>query len=774
VAVLTLGLGIGANTAIFSVIDAALLRPLPYPKPDRMVEIDIERPEPDGRVLQLAPSIEDMRDWQQYAGVFSHLAAWHGTIQAPVLDGVVPERVEVRNITDEYLGVYGVAPLLGRSIERADLQEGAPAVALLGHSFWQSRFGSDRAVIGRVVRLNNEPVTIVGVLPANFYPDSKIWRPLERNGQMFSMRGTGAEVLGRLRAGMTVERAQRILTDLTVRLDNERGRSQATGSRTSGVIVQSLYDTTTRGYGDTTKILAAAVGLILLIACVNVAGLLLSRGTTRAAEFAIRSAIGAARKRLIRQLLTESLVLSLIGGLTGVLLAVLSLDVLVANIPLSLPDNSRVDLNSLVLGFAVVLSAVTGLAFGLVPAFNLSRTSIRDALMQAGRRHGSALSRRAGQTIIAIEVALAVLLLVSAGLMIRSFVRIHNVEVGFDPTAFTTLEVVPVDPTEATLKDYYPALLERLRAIAALEAVGAIDHLPLNASTMRTMVRVRDKRMFPNLHQFLPGFFEAVGYSLKQGRLPDEADSRGPVPVALLNESAVKQMFPDGSAVGELLQVGPKASTTYQVIGVVGDVRHSGPLRPVEPDVYLAWGRLFRTQPLMVVVRPRARAPEIGAQLREIAQTGGTRVIVESIRSGSDWFGDRVVTPRQRTVLLSLLGTIGFLLALIGVFGVTTYAVTRRTQEIGVRMAFGASPGGVVGDVLADSLWPIGVGLFFGFAGASIATQLMTSFLFETGPTDTVTFALAGITLAAAALFAAWIPARRAARVDPLVALRYE
>jgi hypothetical protein len=357
--------------------------------------------------------------------------------------------------------------------------------------------------------------------------------------------------------------------------------------------------------------------------------------------------------------------------------------------------------------------------------------------------------------------------------MIRSFTRILNVEVGFEPSTFTTLEVVPVDPSEATLKEYYPALLERLRGISTVEAVGAIDHLPLSASTMRTTVRARDKRMFPSLHQFLPGFFEAVGYSLKQGRFPNDADTRAPVPAALLNESAAKQMFPDGSAVGELLQVGPKTPTIYQVIGVVGDVRHSGPLRPVEPDVYLAWGRLFRTQPLMVVVRPRARAPEIGAQLREIAQAEG-RVVVERIRSGSDWFGERVETPRQRTILLSLLGTIGFLLALVGVFGVTTFAVNRRTQEIGVRMAFGASPAGVVRQVLGDSLWPVAAGLLLGLAGASIATRVVTSLLFETEPTDPVTFALAGITLAGAAVFAAWIPARHAARVDPLVALRYE
>jgi predicted permease len=770
VTVLTLGLGIGANIGIFSVIDAALLRPFPYPQPDRMVQIRIESREPDGRVFRISPSQEDVSDWQ-HAQVFSHLAVWRVEMQRPVLDGLVPERVQVRLITDEYLSLHGVAPLMGRSVQTDDLLEGAPAVALLGYGFWQTRFGGDRAVIGRVVRLNSEPVTLIGVLPASFYPESEIWRPLRRAGQMLPLRGTGTDVLGRLRPGVSLEQARQILTDRTMRLDDERSRSPL---RAAGVDVQSLYDTTTRGYGDTTKILGAAVGLILLIACVNVAGLLLARGTARGPELAIRTAIGAGRGRLIRQLLTESLVLSAIGGLIGILLAFVSLDLLVTNIPLSLPDNSPVEVNWRALAFALMLSIATGVAFGLVPAFNFSRVSVRDALMHVGRTHGSALSQRGGQLVIALEVSLAVLLLVGAGLMIRSFVRIHHVGLGFDPDTFTTMDVVPVDPNEAALKDYYPALLGRLRNLPAIQAVGAIDHLPLDASTMKTSVKVRDKQAFPSIHQFLPGFFEAVGYSLQQGRFPNDADSRAAMPVALVNESAAKEMFPDRPAVGEFLHVGPKAPTTYQIIGVVRDVRHSGPLKASEADIYLAWGRLFRTQPLMLVVRPREATSGMDRQLREIAQAGGTRVVVERIRRGSDWFDDRIVTPRQRTILLTLLGTIGLLLAVVGIFGVTAYAVARRTHEIGVRIAFGASRGGVVREVLGDSLWPVAVGLLLGLAAASIATQVVTSFLFETPPTDPLTFALVGIALATTALVAAWIPARYAARVDPLVALRYE
>jgi predicted permease len=775
VAVVTLGLGIGANTAIFSVIDAAFLRPLPYPTPDRLVEIFVERPEPDDRVLRgLAPSLEDIRDWKEYGHVFSHVAAAHVEFQKPVLDGVTPERVAVRYITEDYLGLHGVAPLFGRGIEREDFHGGASPVVLLGHGFWQRRFGGDRAIIGRSVRLNDEQAVVVGVLPRSFHPDSHIWRPLLLSADMFTGRGTGASVLGRLRAGTTIEAARRTLSDLTARLDDARGRSQAKGTRASAVRVESLYDTTTDGYRSTANILTAAFGLILLISSVNVAGLLLARGTARLPELAIRAAVGAGRVRLVRQLLTESVLLSALGGSVGVLLAWISLDLLVANIPLSLPDNSPVTLNRQVLGFAAVLSLTTGLVFGLIPAFRLSRITSVDAMARAGRAYGSPLSRRGGQVVMAIEAALAVVLLVGAGLMIRSFARIVTVDVGFDPGSFVTMEVVPIDPAQATLKHYYPALVRSLRQLPGVEAVGAVDHLPLSASYMTTTTIARGQRWSPQVHQFLPGYFEAIGFTLKQGRFPGEADAGAAAPVALLNETAAREMFPDGSAVGQFLHMGPKGRRTFEIVGVVGDVRHSGPLQGSESEVYLTWGHLFEAEPLIIVARHGRRPEGAGAQVRQVAQGLGTRVVVERVRVGSDWFADRIVTPRQRTILLSAAGALGLVLALVGVFGITAYAVARRTHEIGVRMAFGATPATVVRGVIGDSIRPVGVGATIGFVGAIMATRVIASFLFETQPTDSATFVVVGILLASAALLAAWIPARQAARVDPIVALRNE
>jgi predicted permease len=522
-----------------------------------------------------------------------------------------------------------------------------------------------------------------------------------------------------------------------------------------------------------TAILAAVVVIVLLIACSNVANLLLSRTAAREGEMAVRVALGASRGRLVRQLLTESVVLSLVGGMFGVLLAWVCLGLLVANIPMSLPENAPVAINTTVLTFAIVLSMTTGLAFGAVPALSLSRVSLRAALTNGGHRHGSGLSRRAGQVLVAAEVTLAIVLMVSAGLMIRSFARVLAVDVGFDASAFTTLEVTPVDQRAESLRRYYPALIDTLRQRPGMQAVGAIDHLPLQGSIMKTAVRANGKAVqsTPNIHQFLPGAFEALGFSLKQGRWPNDADMRQGLPVAVLSESAARQMFPNSNAIGQEIGVGPrKSGATFQVIAVVGDVRHRGPLREVEPDLYIAWGHLFQPEPLMIVARSRNSVGE----LREAAQAGAERAVVERIRGGDEWYSERVATPRKRMMLLGMFGGVGFALVLVGVFGVTAYAVTQRTKEIGVRMAFGADAGDVVKHVVSDALAPLALGVAAGLAGASVATDVMKSLLFETDPTDPATFAGAAIILAVAALLASWLPARRAARVDPLVALRYE
>ena len=457
-AILTLAIGFGVSTALFSVIDAALLRPLPYPHPEELVEIEVVATR-NGKSSRYAPSMADIRAWRESGRVFSHVGAGRVTgFLPPIVDPGDPERLVVGEVSEDFLEVYGVKPIIGRGIQIEDTREGAPLVALLGHGYWQSRFGASPDVIGRVIRIAGVPGPIVGVLPAGFYRETAVWQPKQTPASRANRRGSGTPVQGRLRPGVTIVDAERELSEITANI--APGPGQATDAR---VELTSMYDSETSGSGKTITPLVCAVSLILLIACVNVAGLLLARGATREPELAIRASIGAGRARLVRQLLTESLMLSCAGGLVGLILAWTSLDALVAIIPMSLPSNSPPTLNLPVLGFAGILSVVSSVAFGLVPALRISRARMGAQLAVAGRRHGSALSRRGGQLLIAAEVALAVVLLAGAGLMVRSFARLARVDVGFDPSAILTMEVEPVDPAPAVLNQYYPALLGAIR-----------------------------------------------------------------------------------------------------------------------------------------------------------------------------------------------------------------------------------------------------------------------------------------------------------------------
>jgi predicted permease len=573
-------------------------------------------------------------------------------------------------------------------------------------------------------------------------------------------------MVGRLAPDLTLAQAQRQLTDVL-------GRAPGAPAG-QAVVLQSLLEGTTASYQSTVNTLAGAVGLILLIACVNVAGLLLAKGATRLPELAIRASIGAGRGRLIRQLLTESLVLAIAGGAAGIAVAWWTLDALVANIPLNLSTNAPAALNVRVLAASAALSLVTGLIFGLAPALRLSRAGVADALARGSRRGGSPLSRRGGQWLIAIEIALALVLLAGAGLMIRSFTRLLDVDLGFHPEQFMTMEVTPVVLSPASLASYYPALLDTIRQLPGVASAGAINQLPLMGSS--TVMIARSDTGAPvsvNVRQVLPGYFEAVGLPLEAGRPPSEADRTDGRQAIVINQAAAKILFSDGAALGREFELGLDKGRS-EVIGLVHDVRFNGPLWPAAPEVYRLSRPLSdaRPGPLVVVVRPTGDARGLPEQLRRVAAGVGPRVLIERIRNGSDWLDDRIVTPKRRTVLLGLLGGLGLVLTLVGIFGMTAYSVARRTHEIGVRMAFGARPADVVRAMVADAAWPVACGVGVGVGGALFATRVISTFLFETTPTDPQTFVAVAATLAATACIAAWIPARRAARVDPVMALR--
>ncbi|MCR4339872.1 MAG: ABC transporter permease, partial [Gemmatimonadaceae bacterium] len=462
VAIVTLALGIGVSTAVFSVIDATMLRPLPYPHPEQLVTVSPEETMPDGRVSRATASMEDMRAWQQADDVFQMVAGTGSAFRGRIVEGAEPERIQVSHFTEDYLSIHAVTPWIGRNFTREDTDPGSPLVALLGYGYWQSRYGGREDVIGQTVRFDTEVATIVGVLPASFNATTPVATPLRIPLAEVSRRGTGrVSVSARLRPDITIEQArERLAARMQPRvLPDGRKTTQPTvniRSRLDGALTQAR---------TTINVLTGAVGLILLIACVNVAGLLLARGAARQTELAVRASMGAGRGRLIRQLLTESVVLAIPGGALGILLAWLSLDAIVANIPLTIPANSPATLNLRVLGATIAFLVPTALLFGLAPAIRLSRVRLGAVLARGGRQRGSALSRRAGQVLIAAEIALAVILVAGAGLMIRSFTRISAVDLGFNASGLVVMEALPLDRSPGAHKGYYTALLQQVRTI---------------------------------------------------------------------------------------------------------------------------------------------------------------------------------------------------------------------------------------------------------------------------------------------------------------------
>jgi predicted permease len=468
------------------------------------------------------------------------------------------------------------------------------------------------------------------------------------------------------------------------------------------------------------------------------------------------------------------MVLAVAGGLAGVLFAWVTLDALVAIVPLSLPATATVSLNIEVLTFGALVAFSTALLFGIVPAVRLSRVNMNVALAGADRRSGAALPRRSGQWLIATEVALGVVLLAGAGLMIRSFARLVAVDLGFKPESFVTLHVSPLDPSMTAAAEYYPALLAAIRQFPDVEAVGAGDQLPIGGSRPAGAARLPGgPPIRVDQRSVLPGFFEAIGLPLRQGRFFTEADRTARRKLVVINEMAARQIFGDVSPIGRVLSVDTEQP---EIIGVVGNFLQDGARSRVRANVYfVGTGRAPTSRrPIVVVVRPRGAAPGLPARLRNVAHAIGPRVVVDRIWSGEDFVSESVTVPRQRMLLLGLLGVVGLMLTCVGIFSMTAYAVARRTREIGVRMAFGAGRAVVVRAMVRDAVWPVALGLGVGVAAAYFATRVIATLLFETTPHDPLAFLAALVTLGFAAVLAAWLPARRAALVNPVAALRAE
>ncbi|MGB2714005.1 MAG: ABC transporter permease [Vicinamibacterales bacterium] len=772
VAGLTLALGIAVSTALFSVIDAALLRPLPYPHPEELVTLVVEETPQKGKPSRYDPSIADIRIWRTLSTIVSHAGMGRVRGFLPlIVETATPQRLIVAEASEDFLETYGVTPILGRSIQLDDTRQGALPVALLGHAFWQREFGGDRNVLGRNIRIQTRPVTIIGVLPAGFYSETAVWQAKQFSGASLDKRGSGTPVIARLRPGVTLAQVGAALDAVTP------ASTMGPITLPAHVVIKSMYDDETSQFGTTIRTLSLAVGLILIIACVNVAGLTLARGASRDVELAIRASIGAGRGRLVRQLLTESVLLAAAGALIGVFLAYLSLDSLVALIPLSLPANSPTTINTTVLAFALALTFLTALLFGLVPALKLSRApGMISTMLAVGGRSGAPLSKRAGQWLIAVEVALALVLMTGSGLILRSFARLVSVDLGFNTDNVLTLEVEPLDQTATTRREYYASLGRGLRLIPEVITVGAIDQLALTGGAVFRFAKADTGVAVGGPQRtVLPGYFEAMAVRPLAGRLFEDAD-RVTGEAAILNATASQTYFA-GDAIGHTIRSAGKTPRQWRIVGVVPNMRHGGPQGRTEPELYVlpdpnqADGSF---DAMAMVMRLREDASVSIDRLKQIAEAVGPRVLVGRVRPADAILSQQVTRQRHRMLLLTLLGVFGLLLTLVGIFSMTAYAVARRTREIGVRVAFGARPGQVVGVMIRDAAWPVAFGLVAGLAGTYYATRLLKSFLFQTTPHDPVTLGAVVAMLGAAACLAAWLPARRAVSVDAVTALRAE
>jgi len=783
VVMLTLALGIGASTAVLSIVDAAMLRPLPYPEPEQLVVIRVAIDQPDRPTPRLRwPSLDDVRRLQAADDMFSGVASATSSFDRPVARGPEPERVTVLTATEDYLPLHGVVPVLGRDLNRSDLAPDAPAVVLISHGYWQRRYGGAADVIGQTLRYGDTVATIVGVWHSSFQPtvvtDSNPTAPvdviepmvLDAERATFRTGGTTTHAYGRLRAGMTVEQAE---ARLVGRLDDEQG---ADGTMFQArARVTSRVDETTAASRSVVRMLTGAVALVWLLACVNVAGLLIALGADRERELAVRASLGAGRWRLVRQLLTESVALSLTGGLLGIGAAWLTLDALVAILPMTL-EKASATLNRELLAAATAFSIVTGVAFGIVPALRQSSLSFSTVLARGSRGSGTSFSRRRGQVLIAAEVMLAVVLVAGAGLMIRSVWKLTAVDLGFDPERLITMRVVPLDLEPGAIRPYYDALLERLRASPGVESAGGAETFALETLTITTTVRSGDATSQAMWRQVLPGYLETLDLQLVDGRYLRASDTDGVV----ISETTANDLFGEERVAGRQIAHDETATgnrpfvpSPMTVVGVVRDFPQGGPEGRWMSSIFTPFNpSLSADSGMMFVVAPRGSAGGLAEQLRRAATSIGPSVLVEDLGPATTLYGDRIGRWKHRLALSTLLGGIGLALALVGVFSMTAFAVTRRWHEIGVRMALGARPGQVVGTMLRDTLWPVMLGTTVGLGLALLATRVLQRYLFQTEPNDPATMTGVVVTLVATTTVAAWVPARRAARVDPSEALR--
>lgn len=778
VAVIALALGIGANTAIFSVVNTVLLQSLPYDDPDRLMIVR-ENKLPQFPEFSVSPG--NFLDWQKQSSSFEKLTAINGAAYNLVAGDAEPERLRGARVSAGLFEMLGAKPVQGRTFMDEEDQPGRENVVILSGSLWKRRFASDSNIVGQSITLSATSYTVIGIMPGTFqFPDrdTELWTPIAFTARQAQQHGSHfLSVIGRLKQDVTVQQADAEVKSIAARLAEQYPGSNAGWS--TNVFPMQEYEV--RDIKSGLIFLLGAVALVLLIACANVANLLLARSTARQKEMAIRGALGASRWRVVRQLLTESVLLALLGGGVGLLLAFWGMESLLALAPEDLPRIKDVALDARVLGFTLVVTLMTGVIFGLAPALQASSPNLNETLKEAGR--GTTAGRhRVRNSLVIVEVALALMLLICSGLMIRSFIRLQRVNPGFNPNNALVVNIALPGrkyPNSDHHLAFFSQLVERTSALPGVVAAGLTQSLPIQGDYLLGF-NIQGRPPAPpgedkstNYYAVTPGYFKAMGIPLLRGRLFTEQDNNNAARVAIINETMARQYFPDEDPIGKGISVTQGPERFREIVGIVGDVKQYGPAQPSTLQTYEPYLQMPFSA-VSLVVRTESNPVSLSGAVRSEVLAIDKEQPVSRIRTLDQIISGSVQQQRFLMLLLGVFAAVALILAAVGLYGVMSYAVTQRTHEIGIRMALGANAGNVLRLIVGHGMMLALIGVAIGLAGAFAVTRLMATLLFSVSTTDPVTFAGISVLLTGVALVACLAPARRAIKVDPMQALRHE
>ncbi len=786
-AILTLAVGIGANTAIFSVVNAVILRPLPFPQPEQLVMV-WETDKSAGPSNMGYPTFADWRTQSHSFKAISAVGDWN-----PTLSGIgEPQALNGMRVTADFFRVLGVKPMLGRDFTAEDDRPNAARVAIISYGLWERSFNRDSSLLGKPILLTGLERTVIGVMPPDFQPllnpNNKrvdVWRPLGYDGESPPACRTCRHLrtIGRIQDGVTQTQAQSELANIQQRIE----RDHPSDYSSTGIALRPLHEQFAGAIKPVLFLLFGAVGFVLLIACANVANLMLARTASRKKELAVRLALGAGRSRILRQILTESMLLALFGGALGVLLAMFGTRWLISLAPGTIPRIEQVELSPVVLAFALVVSFLTSILFGLMPALTAGRTDLQRVLKQGGRGIGVS-NRWLRNGLVVTDVALAMVLLAGAGLMLKSMARLLEVPSGMSPENVLTMKLSLFGPefsgpdgNTRTLATFRQAL-ERVTSLPGVKAAGAVSQLPLGGDFDMYGVLIKDKPIAnpedaPGAFRYgvTPGYIEALGIPVRRGRTITTQDDEKTEPVVLINELFAARIWPGEDPLGKMVRIGGPKRPWRTIVGVVGNVRHEGLDEPQRLQLYVPEAQWFDPDSDMVLaIRTNGDPAAIATAGREAIWSVNRNVRITEVAPMDQVIGASLAQRRFPLMMLGLFAVAALLLAALGLYGVMSYAVSQRIPEIGVRMALGAQPGEVLRLVLRQGMFLVSIGVAAGLAGALALRSLITGLLFQVKASDPATLVSVALLLIGVALLACYIPARRATKVDPLVALRYE